>query len=304
VTTIGVGIIGASTSGWAAASHVPALARSQAFDLRAVSTTRRESAEAAAAEFGATAAYDTHAGLINDPRVDLVVVAVKVPHHRDLITAALQAGKMVYSEWPLGNGSAEADALSRLAQAHGARTVIGLQARFAPSIRYARDLVAQGYLGRVLGTTLVGSGMVWGPTTDRSHAYWFDEANGATTLTVPTIHALDAFHYVLGEFRTVTAHLVRGRTRATLVEDGSTISVSAPDQVVVGGVLQDGAAASIYYRGGASRGENLRWEINGTDGDLVISSADGNLQVADLRLEGARAGEECVAAFEVPDEYY
>jgi predicted dehydrogenase len=34
--------------------------------------------------------------------VNLVVVAVKVIHHREIISAALSAGKTVYSEWPLG----------------------------------------------------------------------------------------------------------------------------------------------------------------------------------------------------------
>ena len=301
---LGVGIIGAGAGGWAAISHVPALATLPAYGLRAVSTTRKESAEAAAAEFGVDAAYDTHAALIADPGVDLVVVAVKVPHHAELISAALDAGKMVYSEWPLGNGLQEAIALNGLAKTAGVRTVIGLQARFAPEVRYARDLIAQGYVGEVLGTVLVGSGIAWGPTTDRGHAYWFDDANGATTLTVPTLHALEALHHTLGEFSLLSADLVRRRTQATLIEDGSTVAVTAPDHVMINGVLSNGAAASVYYRGGVSRGDNLRWEINGTDGDLVLTSANGNLQVADLTLLGARRDEASVSELRAPDAYY
>lgn len=301
---LGVGIIGASTAGWAAISHVPALATLPAYELRAVSTTRKESAEAAAAEFGVIAAYDNHASLITDPSVDLVVVAVKVPHHSEVISAALDAGKMVYSEWPLGNGLHEAIALTGLAQKAGVRTVVGLQAGFAPEVRYVRDLIAEGYVGEVLGTVLVGSGMAWGPTTDRGHAYWFANANGATTLTVPTMHALEAVHHALGEFSTLTAQLVRRRAQATLVEDGSPVAVTAPDHVMISGVLNNGAAASVYYRGGVSRGDNLRWEINGTEGDLVLTSTNGNLQIADLTLLGARGGEASVAELRVPDAYY
>ncbi|MFD3485886.1 Gfo/Idh/MocA family oxidoreductase [Streptomyces sp. NPDC058665] len=74
--TIGVGIVGGSIGGWAALGHVPALRALPGYDLRAVSTSRRESAEAAAKEFGAAAAYDSHVELIADTGVDLVVVAV------------------------------------------------------------------------------------------------------------------------------------------------------------------------------------------------------------------------------------
>jgi hypothetical protein len=40
----------------------------------------------------------------------------------------------------------------------------------------------------------------------------------------------------------------------------------------------------------------LRGEINGTEGDLVLTAANGNLQVADLRQSGGR-GEDCIAQF-------
>ena len=302
--TIGVGIVGGSTGGWAALSHVPALRALPGYDLRAVSTSRQGSADAAAKEFGADAAYDNHADLIADPAVDLVVVAVRVAHHREIISAALSAGKRIYSEWPLGVGLAEAGDLSAMAAHAGVRTAVGLQARFAPEVRYARDLVAQGYVGRVLGSTLVGSGLGWGPTTDRGHLYLYDDANGATTLTVPTVHALEAVHHVLGGFADLDARLVRGRTEVTLSDDGGTAPVSAPDQVMIAGTLDSGAAASIHYRGGASRGDNLRWEINGTEGDLVVTSAVGNLQVAPLLLEGGRGDDPRVAELAVPDAYF
>lgn len=301
--TIGVGVVGGSTGGWAAISHIPALRALPGFELRAVSTSRKESAEAAAREFGVSAAYDNHADLIADPAVDLVVVAVRLMHHKEIIGAALSAGKMVFSEWPLGVDTAEAEELVALAERTGVRTVAGLQASFAPEVRYIRDLVTQGHIGRVLGTTLSGSGIAWGPTTDRGHAYGYDETNGVTTLTVPTLHALEAVHHVLGEFTDLDARLVRGRTEATLVEDGSTIPVTAADQVLVSGLLESGAAASVFYRGGLTRAQNLRWEINGTEGDLLLTSDVGNLQVAPLRIRAGRGDDASVADLPLPGGY-
>jgi len=294
----GVGIIGPSN--WAAVSHIPAIAASPDFDLRAVSTSRRASADAAALKYGVPGFAD-HRDLIARPDVDLVVVAVPVTGHFDLITDALRAGKMVYSEWPLTTGLAEAGKLAALARETGLRTVAGLQGRYAPEVRHARDLIRAGYLGDVLGTTLVGSGMVWGgEVATHRQAYWFDRAAGANTLTSAALHALDPLHTVLGEFTTVAANLVVGRTETTVAESGRTIPVTAPDQVAIIGTLDSGAAASVYYRGGTSRGDNFRWEINGTDGDLVLTADWGNMQVAPLTLAGGRGSDTAVRPIEVP----
>src|SRR5437899_8919897 len=158
---IRVGIIGANPGrGWAAQAHIPAL-RSLAddFEITALSTTRRESADTASKLFGVPAAFDNDQELVNSPVVDAVAVTVKVPYHLELATAALQAGKAVYCEWPLGNGLNAAATLAAMAKKLGVLAVAGLQARSAPAVAYVRDLVEQGFVGEVLSTTLVGSGM-------------------------------------------------------------------------------------------------------------------------------------------------
>src|SRR5207249_11512965 len=66
---------------------------------------------------------------------------------------------ILYCEWPLGNGLQEAEKLAALAKKKGVLAVAGLQARSAPSVAYVRDLIRQGYVGEVLSTTLIGSGM-------------------------------------------------------------------------------------------------------------------------------------------------
>src|SRR2546428_10079592 len=107
---IRVGIIGASPDrGWAAQAHIPGLkALSDDFEITALSTSRRESADAASKLFGVPFAFDNHQDLVNRADVDAVAITVKVPYHLKLATAALDAGKAVYCEWPLGNGLSEA----------------------------------------------------------------------------------------------------------------------------------------------------------------------------------------------------
>src|SRR5439155_1308756 len=157
---IRVGIIGANPDrGWAAQAHIPALkSLSHDFQITALSTSRRESADAASKLFDVPVAFDNHQDLVNSTVVDVVAVTVKVPYHLELAAAALGAGKAVYCEWPLGNGLNEAEILAALAKKQGVLAVAGLQARSAPAVAYVRDLVEQGYVGEVLSTTLVGSG--------------------------------------------------------------------------------------------------------------------------------------------------
>lgn len=305
MSRIGVGIIGASplAPGWAVRAHVPALKALPDYVLRAVSTSRRESAAVAVEAFGVEAAFDNPRDLINHPGVDLVVVAVKVPEHHLPVRAALEAGKNILCEWPLGNGLAEATDLAARADAAGVRTAIGLQARFAPAIRFARDLVKDGYVGEVLASSLVGSGMGWGPTTDGGHAYMFDAANGATTLTVSTLHALDALTFVLGDIATVAGTLAVRRREVRITDRDRVLPVTSPDHLALSLSMHSGAVVSVFYRGAASRAGNLRWEINGSRGDLLLTAANGNIQVADLMVAGGQKSAAGVEELPIPAQY-
>ncbi|GLR65460.1 oxidoreductase [Acidocella aquatica] len=302
---IRVGIIGVQPDrSWAAIAHIPALQALPDYEITAVSTTRQESADAAAARYGIARAFNNHQALVNSPDVDVVAVTVKVPHHKELVLAALNAGKHVYCEWPLGNGLAEAEEMAALAKAKGLRGIIGLQARMAPPVVYARDLIAQGYIGDVLSTSLLGTGMAWGEYVDAPNAYTADLKNGATMLTIPVSHTLDALCHVLGEVREVSGLLANRRNSQIQVETGAVLPMTAPDQVALTATLESGAVLSAHYIGGMTKGTGLLWEINGARGDLRFSAAGGHAQIFDLTLEGANAEAPAMQPLPVPESYY
>lgn len=103
---------------------------------------------------GTVACYGDIESLVKDPNVDMVVVSVKTPEHYKLAKSALQAKKDVFVEWPLGANLNEAEELTALAKAQHVRTVIGLQAWQNPSVKKAKEMVAAGKLGKILGTTV------------------------------------------------------------------------------------------------------------------------------------------------------
>jgi predicted dehydrogenase len=302
---IRVGIIGANPDrGWAAQAHIPALkSLSDDFEITALSTSRRESADAASKLFGVPVAFDNHQDLVNSAVVDVVAITVKVPYHLELATAALGAGKAVYCEWPLGNGLKEAQTLAALAKKKGVLAVAGLQARSAPSVAYVHDLIKQGYVGEVLSTTLIGSGMGWGPTVEPYNAYMNDKKNGATMLSIALGHAADALCHCLGEVRELSATMTVRRKSFMIAGTGESKPVTAEDQVLVSGLLEGGAALSIHYRGGVSRGTNLLWEINGTEGDLQLTAAGGQAQIFEMTVRGGKGAQSSLEVLPVPEQY-
>jgi predicted dehydrogenase len=292
LSTLGVGIIGVSPSrGWAATAHIPALRALPGYEIRALSAHSAESARAAGDVFGVGAVFSDHEQLVTQPDIDVVAVTVKVPHHRELVCAALTAGKAVYCEWPLGRDLDDARAMAALAAGQGARTVVGLQARQAPAIEFVQELLSDGYVGEVLSTTMVGLS-VPGEVVGQPNAYMLDQANGANVLTIAAGHSLDILNHVLGEFADLSAVSDLRRPLITIEETGEQIVKTAADQIAVIGTLTSGATASIHIREAVAGGTGFLWEINGTGGTLRITADAAYPEIYPLTVAGAQGPNE------------
>jgi predicted dehydrogenase len=298
-STFGVGIIGASASrGWAAAAHIPALQALSNYEIRALSASSAESARAAGEAYGVSAVFSDHEQLVTRPDVDVVAVTVKVPHHRELVTAALAAGKAVYCEWPLGRDLDDAQAMAKLAAERNVRTVVGLQGRQAPAIQFVQELLDDGYVGDALSTTIVGLSLA-GDTVINANAYMLDDENGANLLTIAVGHSLDTLNDVLGEFADLSALSGLRRPCITVEETGEQIRKTAADQIAVIGTLASGATASIHVREAVAGGTGFLWEINGTEGTLRITADAPFPGIFPLTVAGAQ-GQNEPAALAVP----
>src|SRR5438067_2535937 len=288
MATLGVGIVGVSpVRGWAATAHIPALHALPNYEIRALSAHNAESARAAGEAFGVSAVFSDHEQLVTQPDIDVVAVTVKVPHHRELVSAALAAGKAVYCEWPLGRDLDDARAMAALAAQQGVRTVVGLQARQAPAIEFVQQLLRDGYVGEVLSTTMVGLSIP-GVVVGQANAYMLDRANGANLLTVPLGHSLDTLNYVLGEFADLSAVSDVRRPLITIQQTGEQVVKTAPDQIAVIGTLTSGATASIHIREAVAGGTGFLWEINGSDATLRVTADAALPEIFPLSVAGAQ----------------
>src|SRR2546430_1864680 len=286
-STLGVGIIGVSPArAWAATAHIPALRALPNYEIRALSARSAESARAAGDVFGVSAVFADDQQLVAQPDIDVVAVTVKVPKHRELVSAALAAGKAVYCEWPLGRDLDDARAMAALAAEQGVRTVIGLQARQAPAIGFVQELLADGYVGEVLSTTMIGLS-VPGGVLGQPNAYMLEKANGANVVTIAVGHSLDLLTHVLGEFADLSAVSALRRPLITIEETGEQIVKTAADQIAVIGNLTSGATASVHVREAVAGGTGFLWEINGTDGTLRITADAAYPEIYPLTVAGA-----------------
>jgi predicted dehydrogenase len=298
---IRVGIVGATVtpggSGWGANAHVPALKALPDFELKAVCTAHEETATASAAAFGAELAFHDFEAMIAHPDIDLISVVVRVPGHHQLVMSALEAGKAVYCEWPLGATVAEAEDMANLATTSAVATAVGLQARSDPAHMYARELVQQGHIGEIVSARLSGVSQV---VAERGNGriWQGDRTNGANTLTIAGGHAIDALCFVLGEFEEVSARLSTRITEWHNTDTGETMQVDSPDWISVSGRLGSGAEVSFLVTTVPFNPSGNRLEIYGREGTLVISGGSSN--VGPSQLQGSR-GSEPLTTMAIPD---
>ena len=307
IKKIRVGIIGASMrNGWALDAHIPALSALPEFEITAVSTSRQETADETAKHFGIPHAFADPYKMVQHPHVDLVSICVRVPFHHQLGMAALSAGKHLYCEWPLAATAEQAQQMRDLAVSKGVRHMVGLQARGATVFNYVRDLIAEGYVGKVLSCTMIVATPAWGTEFTLGWAYMADRLSGNTLMTSPGGHSIDALCYCLGEFKELSSVVANQRKRIKIVETGETIQMTAPDQVLISGILQSGAVASIHLKGGTANGTGFLLEIHGTEATLAIVPTDPRqptyIQVSEFTVRGGQAGNP-LADLSIPERY-
>ena len=293
---IRVGIIGANVDyGWGSRAHLPAILALPEFELTAVCTAHPETAAAAQEKFGAQFAFHDYQEMISRPDIDVVSVVVRVPYHHEISMAALNAGKHVYTEWPLGANLAEAEEMANLARMKGVHTMVGMQRSASPIYLYLKELVEEGYVGEVLSCHLsqIGSGVLT-RTSDRT--WQRDVTLGANTLTIAFGHAIDALSMCVGELKEVSAVVSTQVPSWFETDTDRHVDVTSPDNVLVSGKLESGTVMSIHVATQPFHGSGQRLQVYGREGTLVIEGAD-------RRVLGGKGGETALEELPIPERF-
>ena len=299
---IRLGFVGANVnSTWASQSHFPALLASRDIEFTAVCTTRTESAEEARRAFGAKLAFDDFREMAVSPEIDAMAVVVRVPSHYEPTKAAIEAGKHVFTEWPLARNTAEAEELASLARNKGVQTAVGLQSRVSPALLFIKELIETGYVGEVLSchVTTMRDGALERPS---SNTWQRDASLGANTLTIANGHVIDALRFVAGDFARVACMVSTQAGQWYETDTRRFVEVTSPDNVRVSGQLESGAAASVHVGAVPWAGSGFRMEIYGREGTLVTTGSVSSQRGEMLRVRGTRGSHE-LRDLDIPDRF-
>lgn len=248
--------------------HIPGILQSENGDLYGFYNRSWERTEAAVKEWGGHG-YAAYEDVLKDPCVDAVLIATPTPTHHDLVIQALRAGKHVLCEKPLALNAAQCRDMVAEAKQNDRKLMVCHVQRLYEPCQKARELIAQGKLGRVLSfRTFLG--VKGGAAKKNEHTPPWKNA-----VAELGSHRIDLMRYLLQD--------EAKRVFCTLAQ----LDPDKPDAAVVAG--DDNAMAIVEYESGVygmmafsrtSYGGNDRTTtIFGTEGVLTIYGEDVPLKL-------------------------
>jgi myo-inositol 2-dehydrogenase/D-chiro-inositol 1-dehydrogenase len=142
---INVGVIGAGRIGRVHAENLAY--RIPEADVLAIADIFVEAAQQAADTYGIPAAFKDHRAILENEKIEAVVICSSTDTHSQFIEEAAAAGKHIFCEKPIDFDLKRIDRALGAVERAGVRLQIGFNRRFDPSFKRVRDLVAEGKLG-------------------------------------------------------------------------------------------------------------------------------------------------------------
>ena len=271
-----IGIIGAgAVSDY---HHVPGIRLDPRATLAAVADTDPNLLERRKAEWGVSVASTDPIAVASHPDVDAIIIATPNFTHKPIALAAAKAGKHIMAEKPLGLNKGEVRDMYEAARDAGVVHMTAFTYRFAPSMKYLRQLLKSGALGTP--RHFRSQRFLDWPETSWGWRQYKDKA-GAGDLYDMTIHRLDFALDLLGPIDRVCGAVARFAPRTT-TPDGKTVPPSDVDDwsCLIGefangatGVWEGTTLAKGYGRDGFGH----EWaEVNGSEASAVYRLHEPN----------------------------
>ena len=283
--SIGIGVIG---MGWMGVAHSRSyrnvLERFPDLQLQpgliACADEVESRGEAARERFGFSYSTQNWRQVIDDPKISLVTVATPNNMHFEIVRAAIQAGKHIFCEKPVGRTPAETMQMAELARQANVISGVGYNYRWAPMVQYAHQLVKEGKLGKL--THYRGrffSSYASNPNSVLSWRFRQEKA-GAGALGDLMSHVIDMAHFLTGFIERLVANretFIRQRplatpgvgTHFTVQEDGPKNEVTNEDYVSALVQFSNGVQGSLEgCRAIVGPKCEMAFELNGTNGAL------------------------------------
>ena len=288
-----VGVVGTSTH--VASTHLTYLTSHRRAAVAAVCGRNPARTSRTAQQFGIPEFYTDYATMLDQARLDAVVIGSPDDLHYAMVMAAIERGLHVICEKPLAQSAEEALRMFQRAEAIGVKHMTNFSWRWLPAQRYARHLIDEGRLGRIYDCTVVFRG---GYGRDGSYAWRFDASRGDGVLGDLGSHAVDLARWYVGDVRRITASCQTTVRRSD--PDGQPLE-SANDSAHLLLEFASGAHGSVTVSAVSHVGERdmeQRIVLHGENGTLEV---DYTKPLSEIRFAEAPDG-----PFErlvIPDEF-
>jgi len=268
---LGIGIIGSGRAGMIHARNFARLVPGAG--VTAVTDAVPAVREAAARELGGVSAHPDFLSLLENPRVQAVVIAAPTAMHCQIAVAAARAGKHIFCEKPMAMNPVECRAMIEAADQAGVVLQVGFMRRFDANFRLARARIEAGDIGEVV---LVKS-CTHGPTYPKPWMFDLRQSNGP--LAEVCSHDIDTVRWLSGAEIT-EVYALAGNYRTP---DARAEFPDFYDQVLLSARLGTGAQGSITGAQGVGYAYDSRVEIIGTHGLITIGSLQAGTTVVCTR---------------------
>ncbi|MDR2933050.1 MAG: Gfo/Idh/MocA family oxidoreductase [Oscillospiraceae bacterium] len=230
----------------------------------------RERAEEAVEEYSIPKLYKDMHELFADPEVDIVLNLTRPYEHYEVSKAALEAGKYVYSEKPLGATLDEGKKLVALAKEKGLMICGAPDTFMGAGIQTCRKLIEGGFIGQPVGAS--------GFFVCRGHERWHPDPEfyykfgGGPVLDMGPYY-LTAMMNLLGGINTVSAMAKKSFDQRTITSEpkfGNIIDVDVTTYVTGSMMFDCGAIGTFFTTFDVWDSQVPRIEIYGTEGTLSV----------------------------------
>jgi predicted dehydrogenase len=288
---IRVGVIG---TGWTASVQVPAFQALPEFEVMAITSARRERAEAAAARLGIPQAFTDYRQMLALPGLDAVYIGAPPHLHHEMTLAAAAAGKHLICEKPTALNATQAREMLQAARRAGITAMLDFEFRWHPARRYFKRLLEEGYLGRLYTIDFLSIlGHVADPVR-RPWSWWSERDKGGGLLGAMGSHMIDALRVWCGEIDAVQGRIDTFVRQRQLPDGEAFRAVDADDTFSFLCTFATGGAASVRATGIARGLTGSMVHAFGSDGTLVMRD--------DATLSGARSADTSMAELPLPGE--
>ncbi len=300
-----VAVVGAGR--WAQVAHIPGWQREPRAEVVALADVDAKAADEAAATFSVPRAVTDYRELLDDPGIDVVDVVTGNQPHFQISWDALSAGKHVLCEKPVHTDYRKTREAAALAAARGLRTKLGFTFRYAPAIRYAKDLIDSGFVGEPYIFNGFEQNSQWiDPATPLRQ---FDPEDDPAQIAVSSIEGygapiIDIMHWWLGAPLTSVVGAMRNFVPQRIIRDtGRMTRANIDDGDMWIAEFGGGALASIqssYVTVGNYPGIEAR--LYGSEGAVIVRLVDEFGICQTIRTARKDAVE--FAEVQIPDQYF